>query len=413
VKHRIPHHLLLVAALLTPVIGCAVDDPALTVAQVIALPAGAPLPDGHAFQGIPGLAVTPGGRLWATWYGGGTDESGVNYCMLASSDDRGSSWSGVRLLVDHPHPAVRTFDPVLWTDPNGKLWFFYAQAHTWWDGRAGVWAITCANPDAAEPVWSAPRRLSDGIMMNKPTVLKDGRWLFPIALWNHAPKSDPKDTRRYVPPAYVRWNEAAAGTQIYASRDAGQTLQLLATVVVPDVLFDEHMFVERQDGTLWMLVRTRSGMSESFSSDGGRTWSPAEPATIPHINARFFIRRLQSGRLLLVKHNPSLDVLWLNEKPSTARARPWLQRSHLTAYLSDNDGATWYGGLLLDERLTVSYPDGDQTADGRIFLIYDRDRKGDGDILLAHFTEDEVRAAAVANPATQLRQQVHRMPGAR
>lgn len=400
--------LTLAMAVLGPAAHASTADPALEPARVLHHVTGTPLPVERNFQGIPGLAISPGGRLFATWYGGGTDESGVNYCMLSSSDDGGATWSDIQLVVDHPHPAVRTFDPVLWTDPNGKLWLFYAQSHTWWDGRAGVWAITCENPDAAAPAWSAPRRLADGIMMNKPTVLRDGRWLFPIALWGHAPKSDPADTRRYVPPEYVRWDESAAGTQVYSSADGGQTLELLATVQVPNVMFDEHMFVELRDGSLWMLVRTRAGMAESFSADGGRTWSEAVPARIPHINARFFIRRLLSGRLLLVKHNPSLDVLWLNNPPSS-RGRPWQQRSHLTAYLSDDDGATWYGGLLLDERLSVSYPDGDQTADGRIFIIYDRDRKEAGDVLLAVFTEEDVAAGRLQDPRSALRLQVDRM----
>ncbi len=37
-------------------------------------------------------------------------------------------------------------------------------------------------------------------------------------------------------------------------------------------------------------------------------------------------------------------------------------RSHLTAWLSEDDGKTWRGGLMLDERATVSYPDGFQAA---------------------------------------------------
>ena len=99
------------------------------------------------------------------------------------------------------------------------------------------------------------------------------------------------------------------------------------------------MLVERRDASLWMLVRTKCGIGESVSSDGGRTWSEGRPSAIKHVpTARFFIRRLRSGRLLLVKHNPP------NGK----------SRSHLTAFLSDDDGATWPAGLVLDERDTVS-----------------------------------------------------------
>lgn len=401
---------LLLPVLLLPLAALAAD-PALAPARLAAHAPDAALPDARQFQGIPGIAVTPGGRWWATWYGGGNDEGATNYCMLASSEDAGATWSPIRFVLDHPAPAVRTFDPVLWTDPQGTLWLFYAQSHTFWDGRAGVWAVTCENPDADTPRWSEPRRLADGIMMNKPTVTRDGRWLFPIALWSHAPKTDPKDTRRYVPPEFSHWRKADAGTKVYVSTDRARTLTLLASLTIPDVLFDEHMLVERRDGSLWLLARTRSGISESTSADGGRTWTKPAPAKIPHINSRFFIRRLASGALLLVKHNPTIDTLWLNPGATPApKGKPWEQRSHLTAYLSDDDGATWRGGLLLDARLGVSYPDGDQAADGRIFLIYDRNRKTDGEILLATFTEADVAAAEWRDPASRARVNVNRMP---
>ena len=78
---------------------------------------------------------------------------------------------------------------------------------------------------------------------------------------------------------------------------------------------------------------------------------------IPH--ARFFIRRLASGKLLLVKHDPPDGKT----------------RSHLTAYLSDDDGATWEGGLMIDERPGVSYPDGVQAPDGTLYEVSNRPRK--------------------------------------
>ena len=51
-------------------------------------------------------------------------------------------------------------------------------------------------------------------------------------------------------------------------------------------------------------------------------------------------------------------------------------RSHLTAFVSKDDGRSWEGGLMLDERGGVSYPDGQQTADGTIYITYDFDRTG-------------------------------------
>jgi hypothetical protein len=103
-----------------------------------------------------------------------------------------------------------------------------------------------------------------------------------------------------------------------------------------------------------------------------------------------------SGNLLLVKHGP------LDQR---------IGRSHLTAYLSKDDGKTWGGGLMLDERLGVSYPDGQQTSDGLIRIIYDYNRVSDRNILMAEFREEDVAAGKDVSGAVKLRQLVSKATG--
>jgi hypothetical protein len=38
------------------------------------------------------------------------------------------------------------------------------------------------DPDAEETTWSEPRRIANGLMLNKPTVLKNADWSLPIGL---------------------------------------------------------------------------------------------------------------------------------------------------------------------------------------------------------------------------------------
>jgi hypothetical protein len=164
---------------------------------------------------------------------------------------------------------------------------------------------------------------------------------------------------------------------VFGSTDRGATWQKRGGVRIPDTDFDEHMLIELRDGRLWLLARSTRGIMESHSRDGGRTWS--EPAMrFPHVSSRFFMRRLASGNLLFVRHGQ------IDERTSS--------RSHLRAFLSADDGATWQGGLLLDERDRVSYPDGVQAPDGTIHITYDRDRANAREILLARFTEDDIKA---------------------
>ncbi|NIA14919.1 MAG: exo-alpha-sialidase [Nitrospiraceae bacterium] len=349
-------------------------DPALEPAPVDTSP-GAIYSDAvRIFQGIPGIERSNGGRLWATWYGGGPTEGPKNFVMLNTSGDDGNTWSGLKLVIDPPG-MVRAFDPCLWLDPTGRLWLFWAQAYGFWDGRAGVWAITTGNPDDADATWSAPRRLCHGIMMNKPTVLSTGEWLLPAALWNIEVNAHDK--------RYEHDMGSESGSNVICSRDQGATWSLLGQAQVPERRCDEHMIVERKDGSLWMLVRTSYGIGESVSTDRGKTWSPGKPSSIDHIPAaRFFIRRLASGNLLLVKHAPPDGKT----------------RSHLTAYLSEDDGATWRGGLLIDDRRGVSYPDATQAPDGTIYLIYDYSRHRAKLILMAAFNEQDILAPNKSSP---------------
>jgi predicted neuraminidase len=344
------------------------------------------------FQGIPGLERARNGRLWAVWYAGGPDEPTEgpgNYVVLVTSGDDGRTWSGPKLVLEPPGD-VRAYDSTLWHDPQGRLWLYWAQSSHKWDGRSGVWEMHTDNSGEAAPKWSEPRRLADGIMMNKPTALKSGAWLFPSSVWAEKPGPGTR-------PEHRRDLGALVGANVFVSSDRGRTVTHLGQTRATDSIFDEHMVVERRDGSLWMLLRTRSGIAESTSSDGGRTWqTPAAPSAIPHVNSRFFIRRLRSGALLMVRHNP----------PDRKT------RSHLTAYVSDDDGRTWTGGLALDERVAVSYPDGVEDARGNIRIIYDFERTKARQILMAVFTEKDVRRGQPSKK-TRLRVLVNQASGRR
>jgi len=338
------------------------------------------------FQGIPGLERTRNGRLWAVWYAGGPDEPTEgpgNYVVLITSNDDGKTWSAPKTVIDPPGD-VRAYDSTLWHDPQGRLWLFWAQSSHKWDGRSGVWEIHTENSSVESPSWSAPRRLSDGIMMNKPTALKNGDWLYPVSVWAQKPGDGTRPEHRQDLGKLV-------GANAYRSSDRGATVTHSGQTRAVDSIFDEHSIVERRDGSLWMLLRTKSGIAESTSTDGGKTWTPAQPSPIPHVNSRFFIRRLRSGALLLVRHNP----------PDRKT------RSHLTAFISDDDGRTWTGGMMLDERTGVSYPDGVQDPKGNIRIIYDFERTKSKQILMAVFTESDVRRGQPSKK-TRLRVQVNK-----
>ncbi len=324
----------------------------------------------RGFQGIPSFAISPEGRMWATWYAGITPgEDQNNYVVLSTSGDGGKSWEEVMVVDPDGDGPVRAFDPELWLAPNGTLYWFWAQAvgHAGFPG--GVWAASTSTPEIAKAEWSAAKRINDGVMMCKPLALSTGEWVLPTSLWRTQDNS----------------------AQMMVSEDQGATWKVRGACNVPqkDRQFDEHMLIERKDGSLWMLARTNYGIGESVSTDRGKTWPDLTPSKILHPSARFFIRRLKSGHLLLVKHGP------IDKR---------IGRSHLTAYLSTDEGQSWSDGLMLDERGGVSYPDGQQTSEGVIHIIYDYSRTGDRHILLASFREEDVIAGVPVSGHVRLRQ---------
>lgn len=334
------------------------------------------------WQGIPGIAVTPGGRIYSTFYSGGTAEEIGNFAVLLRSED-GMHFSApiaVAYLDEN-----RCFDPCLWIDPLGRLWFTWAVMPL-----GGVYAAICEAPDAEVPVFSAPFLVGHGIMMNKPTVLSTGEWLFPIALWDSALHAHlRKDTERQ------------SGAFAYRTCDGGKHFCQLGGPCVPGRSFDEHMFLETDAG-LSCYVRTKYGIGVSYSTDGGLTWTEGEDSGLGGPDSRFHIRRLPSGRVLLVNHHE------------------FTGRNNLTAFLSLDDGKTFPYRLLLDERAWVSYPDVSQGPDGSLYITYDRERGcfkhsleevyGDArEILYAKITEEDILAGRLVSKGSFLKRVISRL----
>ena len=362
-------------------VSCAFGDPPVSdespVAPPINLAPGSEYADAaRQFQGIPGIERAANGRLWATWYGGGVTEDQHNYIMLVTSGDDGRHWSPLKMVIDPDRDGpIRAYDPCLWHDPQGRLWLFWAQNLSEMKKDGGLWAIHAENSGDENPQWSKPQWIAPGVMMNKPTALSTGEWLLPVARWFRDGSNEP-----------------------VVSLDRGITWRVLGRANVPkaqDRNCDEPMIVERKNGDLWMLVRAKYGIGESISTDRGRTWSDVIPTQLTQTVSRFFVRRLKSGRLLLVMHSP--------QPPAAAR-------SHLTAYVSEDDGKTWLGGLLLDDRVQVSYPDAVESPEGVIYLIYDYARYSDKQIFMAVFAEQDVLEKK-AGETTRLRVLVNQATG--
>ncbi len=332
------------------------------------------------FQGCPTVAVTPKGRIYLAWYAGGICEPHMdNYNLLVYSDDEGRSWSSPLLVIpSSKEHFIHALDIQLWTDPKGTLHVYWVQNNTelmpevmpeassnqplcavegylFGDFTHACWEIICQNPDEENPTFSPPRYLDKGFLRCKPLVTKEGTWLN----FNYDQMED-----RY-------------GYSI--SADEGVTYEHRYGAKKLKTKFDEAMAYQKADGSIRMFARSSLGeLAESFSFDGGKTWTEATLSGIVSADARFFVARTHTGRLLMIRNNDRTV------------------RKNITLSLSEDDGATWKYEYCLDTRTDISYPDADFFGN-KIFVTYDRERMGAKEILFTVMTEEDIINGTVAD----------------
>ena len=345
-------------------------------------------PSDRNWQGCPVITTTKGPnggtRMWAAWFTGGEDELGKgNMAVLLYSDDNGQTWVDPAVAIVHPDVTASVTKPQLWTLDDGTLWVSWTQ-HTvvgnavGFDGRMGTWAAVCKNPWASmdEWQWTTPTRLFEGRGNGKITVLNRGlaneEWLTTAFDWID---------RNY--------------SKVYSSTDRGQTWTFKGKAEVTGSTYNNAILTERRDANgnsyLWMLLRQLSGnMKESFSYDGGVTWTNATVSNIAHPNSAIYVGWTSSGNLLMINH------------------KDFNGRNNLTAFLSYDGGRTWPHTLLLDARSGVSYPDVIE-SNGSLYIVYDYDRFNTGRMYMAKITEADIVAGQLVSSGSYLKHQFSSM----
>jgi alpha-L-rhamnosidase len=103
-------------------------------------------------------------------------------------------------------------------------------------------------------------------------------------------------------------------------------------------------------------------INESWSSDGGRTWSPMTASALPNNNSGTDAVTLKDGRQLVVYNHVKPDSSLPNGKGA---------RTPLNVAIS-KDGKNWEAALILEDSPVsqYSYPSVIQTKDGMVHIVY-------------------------------------------
>ncbi len=279
------------------------------------------------------IAATPTG-LVAAWFGG-TEEGDPDVGIWMSRRE-GRRWSAPVEVANGVSPHGKRYpcwNPVLFQAPGGPLLLFYKvgpSPRTWW-------GMLTRSKDHGR-TWSEPARLPDrmaGPIKNKPVLLDDGTLLCGSSTEDHGWR------------VHMEWT-TDLGTTWDRTKPLGDGVKIGA--IQPTIL--------RHAGRLQFLCRTRQGrIGQSWSEDGGRSWSPLTLGELPNPNSGIDAVTLADGRQLLVYNH-------------TRRGR-----SPLNVALS-RDGRSWQAALVLEnEPGEYSYPAVIQTADGLVHATYTWRRK--------------------------------------
>jgi len=268
--------------------------------------------------------------LIAAWFAGvreGTPDVGV---WLSRHD--GKAWSAPVEVADGVQTDGTRFpcwNPVLYRHSDAGILLFYKV----WPSPSKWWGMVKTSDDRGK-TWSAGRRLPDGILgpiKNKPVALADGTLLCPSSSEHDGWRIHLESTRDLG----ATWTNSGP---LNDGREFG--------AIQPTVF-------QYSGGKLQLLCRSKQKkIVETWSDDGGKTWSPLKATSLPNPNSGIDGVTLADGRALLIYNH-------------TERGR-----SPINVAVS-SDGKTWQAALVLDdEPWEYSYPAVIQTPDKHVHITY-------------------------------------------
>ncbi len=159
------------------------------------------------------------------------------------------------------------------------------------------------------------------------------------------------------------------------TRDLGKTWDVIGPIH-DGIAFDaiQPSILTYKNGDMQVLCRSKQDViAQSWSKDGGRSWSAMEPTDLPNPSAGTDAVTLSDGRQLLVYNH--------------TKREPRVARRQILNVAISNDGQEWKPVLTLEKESRAkpaddrhwgrySYPAVIQAADRKVHVIYTYNREG-------------------------------------
>jgi|AP95_1055475.scaffolds.fasta_scaffold10114_2 hypothetical protein len=296
------------------------------------------------FDERPRIAVLPNGELWGMFVSRGAGEQHV---AARRSTDNGNSWSEAECFLSLPADAGQWGGCEVVVDEEGEVHaFLLNDRHTGVfrdpsgegeikrlpisDRRLDIWHTQTESGRAS---WRPPRRIWKGYTgsINSAIQTRAGRIILAFAfqtsrVWGN--RGEGLD---------AFWYAGQSSSTVVYSDDGGASWTLspsalkVQTPSIGTYGACEPVIIEKEDGTLWMLMRTQVGrFYESFSADGAH-WSYPRPTPLINSDSPAGLVRLPDGRMVL---------LW-----NKCMRFPYAHggRHVLHGAISADDGKSWRG----------------------------------------------------------------------
>ncbi len=316
----------------------------------------------------------------------------------ASAEQKGELWLHPdcrKLPTDKQGPFVRTGDGGLLaigstqaflSSDDGKTWterpLFPGRNATVGGERAmvrtrdGIIILGFMNEKEAVWKWNAAKSDSEpGVKLPFCIIrsLDDGKTWTDFQVLHDAWTGDTRDMiqtrsgRVIVSSMNMLHNPGRHSVLTYSSADGGKTWTRSNIIDLGGCGHHggvtEATIEQLRDGKIWMLMRTNwDRFWEAFSEDEGVSWRVIRPSKIEASCAPGMLKRLKSGRLVLIWNRPYPEgkTSW----PRVGGDNQWSEvpalnhREELSIAFSDDDGQTWSKPVVLARQkgAWLSYP---------------------------------------------------------
>jgi hypothetical protein len=254
----------------------------------------------NAPRGGPAATLTDGSLLWAT-----TEPEPpylakamwpISRIAIRRSTDGGCCWSEPRVAVQGT-PEYSVLSHALRLTRSGTLLHIFVR-YGGYDYETGsplksLCEVFFHRSSDGGVTWSEPEKMPTGERYNGDVLslaqLRDGRLIYPFA--------------------FLTATKARFAVSVMYSDDDGQKWKRSRSILEAggggfESGANEPSVVQLPDGRLWMLIRAQTGFQwQSFSKDGGVTWSTAEPSALPSSNAPATMLKLRSGEIAVAWNN--------------------------------------------------------------------------------------------------------------